>query len=197
MIFGMWMGLVPKVRMLNFGRGTRWSPGTAGVKTVKQYFMITKLGLKNCWCKLKMMVTFIEVKGHQRSNVTNFVLWVPYLVKRTHTTTTGSLYAATVQWKPDCQNLLQTSPFSFLQVLKRWSDLWYSCSCFSLLCNVPGNEMLWVTHKRYGMCCPAGWSSQEIPKRGSCFRCWSNFLPDPLCRNKNTRNFLTFHFTIY
>ena len=28
----------------------------------------------------RMMMTFAEVKGHQRSNVVNFVLWLPYLV---------------------------------------------------------------------------------------------------------------------
>ena len=28
------------------------------------------------------MVTLMEVKGHQRSNGVNFVLWLPYLVKR-------------------------------------------------------------------------------------------------------------------
>ena len=42
MIFGMWVGLGPKVRM----------------------------------------VTFMAVKGHQRSNGVNYVLWLPYLVKR-------------------------------------------------------------------------------------------------------------------
>ena len=42
MIFGMWVGLGPKVRM----------------------------------------VTLMEIKGHQRSNVVNYVLWLPYLVKR-------------------------------------------------------------------------------------------------------------------
>ena len=41
MIFGMWVGLEPKVRM----------------------------------------VTLMEVKGHQRSNGVNYVLWLPYLVK--------------------------------------------------------------------------------------------------------------------
>ena len=25
---------------------------------------------------------FLEVKGHQRSNLVNFVIWLPYLVKR-------------------------------------------------------------------------------------------------------------------
>ena len=38
---------------------------------------------KKCWCKLRMMMTFMEVKGQQRSNVVNFVIWLPYLVKRT------------------------------------------------------------------------------------------------------------------
>ena len=42
MIFGMWVGLGPKVHM----------------------------------------VTLMEVKGHQRSNKVNYVLWLPYLVKR-------------------------------------------------------------------------------------------------------------------
>ena len=42
MIFSMWVGLGPKVRM----------------------------------------VTLMEVKGHQRSNGVNYVLWLPYLVKR-------------------------------------------------------------------------------------------------------------------
>ena len=41
MIFSMWVGLGPKVRM----------------------------------------VTLMEVKGHQRSNGVNYVLWIPYLVK--------------------------------------------------------------------------------------------------------------------
>ena len=42
MIFGMWVGLRPKLRM----------------------------------------VTLMEVKGHQRSSEVNYVLWLPYLVKR-------------------------------------------------------------------------------------------------------------------
>ena len=29
-----------------------------------------------------MMMTFMEVKGHQRSNVVNYVLWLPNLVRR-------------------------------------------------------------------------------------------------------------------
>ena len=39
------------------------------------------------WSKESLMqakndVTFMEVKGHQRSSVVNYVLWLPYLVKR-------------------------------------------------------------------------------------------------------------------
>ena len=83
MIFGIWVGLGPTLCMLNFGRGTCWSPGTAGVKNVKQCSMTTKLGQKNRRCKLKTMVTSMEVEGHQRSNGVNYVLWLPHLVKRT------------------------------------------------------------------------------------------------------------------
>ena len=58
------------------------SPGTSGVKNVKRCSRTTKLGQKNRWSKLNMMMTFIEVKGHQRSNVVNYVLWQPNLVRR-------------------------------------------------------------------------------------------------------------------
>ena len=44
--------------------------------------MVTKLGQKKPSCKFKIMMTFVEVKGHQRSNVVNYALWLPYLVKR-------------------------------------------------------------------------------------------------------------------
>ena len=30
----------------------------------------TIFGQKICWCKLKMIMTFMEVKGHQKSNIT-------------------------------------------------------------------------------------------------------------------------------
>ena len=39
--------------------------------------MLRPLGSK------KMMVTFMEVKCQQRSNAINYVLWLPYSVKRT------------------------------------------------------------------------------------------------------------------
>ena len=58
------------------------SPGTSGVKNVKQCSRTTKLGKKNRWSKLNMMITFIEFKGHQRSNVVNNMLWQSNLVRR-------------------------------------------------------------------------------------------------------------------
>ena len=44
--------------------------------------MATIFGQKKHWCKLRMMMTLMEVKGHQRSNGVNYVIWLPYLVKR-------------------------------------------------------------------------------------------------------------------
>ena len=52
------------------------------VKCGKLCAMATIFGQKNRWCKLRMMVTFMEVKGHQGSNVVFYVLWLPYLVNR-------------------------------------------------------------------------------------------------------------------
>ena len=56
---------------------------SSGVKCGKLLAMVTKLGQKNLWCSMMvMMMTFLEFKGHQRSNVVNYTLWQPYLVKR-------------------------------------------------------------------------------------------------------------------
>ena len=53
------------------------------VKWGKLCAMVTIFGQKKPWCKLRMMMmTLMEVKGHQRSNGVNYVLWLPYLVKR-------------------------------------------------------------------------------------------------------------------
>ena len=52
------------------------------VKWGKLCAMATIFGQKKPRCKLRMMMTLMEVKGHQRSNVVNYVLWLPYLVKR-------------------------------------------------------------------------------------------------------------------
>ena len=52
------------------------------VKWGKLCAMATIFGQKKRWCKLRMMMTLMEVKGHQRANGVNYVLWLPYLVKR-------------------------------------------------------------------------------------------------------------------
>ena len=44
--------------------------------------MATKLSQKKPWCKFMMMMTFMKVKGHQRSNVVNVTLWLPNLVRK-------------------------------------------------------------------------------------------------------------------
>ena len=58
--------------------GQRSSEGKWG----KLCAMATTFGQKKPYCKLRMMMTLKEVKGHQRSNGVNYVLWLPYLVKR-------------------------------------------------------------------------------------------------------------------
>ena len=49
------------------------------VKWGKLCAMATTFGQKKPLCKLRMMMTLIEVKGHQRSNGVNYVLhvWLP------------------------------------------------------------------------------------------------------------------------
>ena len=51
------------------------------VKWGKLCAMATIFGQKKRWRKLRM-ITLMEVKGHQRSNGVNYVVWLPYLVKR-------------------------------------------------------------------------------------------------------------------
>ena len=52
------------------------------VKCGKQCATATKFGQKNLRCKFIKMMIFMEVKGHQRSNVVNYVLQLPNLVRR-------------------------------------------------------------------------------------------------------------------
>ena len=59
-----------------------WPLWRSEVKCGKLCDMATIFGIKKCWCKLRMVMTFMEVKGHQRSDLT-YVPWLPYLVKRT------------------------------------------------------------------------------------------------------------------
>ena len=53
------------------------------VKYGKQCSMATKLGQKNMWCKLRKMMTFVEVQSQQRWDIVINVLWLQNLVKRT------------------------------------------------------------------------------------------------------------------
>ena len=53
---------------VDLGSEVPWDPR---VKNVKQCSMTTKLGPKNPLWKLRMMVTFMEVKGQQRSSAVN------------------------------------------------------------------------------------------------------------------------------
>ena len=62
------------------------SPGITGGKNVKcgrLCAMATTFGQKKHWCKLRMIMTFVEVKGQQRSNIVKNALWSPNLVRRT------------------------------------------------------------------------------------------------------------------
>ena len=60
-----------------------WRSKVIRGQMLKLCAMATKLSQKKPWCKFMMLMTFIKVKGHQRSNVVNFALWLPNLVKRT------------------------------------------------------------------------------------------------------------------
>ena len=108
MIFGMWVGLGPKVLMVTLMevKGHQRSNGvnyvlwlpylvkrspdaswewwwpwegqrSSEVKWGKLCAMATIFGQKKPWCTLRMMMTLMEVKGHQRSNGVNYVLWLP------------------------------------------------------------------------------------------------------------------------
>ena len=54
---------------------------SAEVKYSRLCSMATKHGQKYPWCKFKRMMTFMEVKGQQRSNIVNNALWLPNVVK--------------------------------------------------------------------------------------------------------------------
>ena len=42
--------------------------------------MAAIFGQKNCWCTFRMMMTFTEVKGHQRSNVINYATFLNIVI---------------------------------------------------------------------------------------------------------------------
>ena len=52
------------------------------VKCGKLCDMAAIFGQNKHRCKLRMVMTLMEVKGHQRSNRVNYVVWLPYFVKR-------------------------------------------------------------------------------------------------------------------
>ena len=52
------------------------------VKCGKRCTLVTKLGQKESLMQVYDVVTFMKVRGHQRSNVVNIALWLPNLVNR-------------------------------------------------------------------------------------------------------------------
>ena len=54
-----------------------WGQRSIEIKYGKQYSVATRLGQKKHWCILRMMITFVEVKGQQSSNIVNNALWLP------------------------------------------------------------------------------------------------------------------------
>ena len=55
------------------------------VECGKRCTLVTKLGQKESLMQVydgEMVMTFMKVRGHQRSNVVNFALWLPNLVNR-------------------------------------------------------------------------------------------------------------------
>ena len=60
--------------------------------------------------KLKMLMTFIKVKGQQRSNVVNYVLWLPYLVTQT---AEARLIQKCIRNMRLCSDLLCVSSYHF------------------------------------------------------------------------------------
>ena len=53
------------------------------VKCGKLCAMATIFGQMNRRCKLRIMMTFMEVNSQQRSNIVNYATWLPNLVRRT------------------------------------------------------------------------------------------------------------------
>ena len=77
--------------------------------------MATIFGQKKPWCKLRMMMTLMEVKGHQTLNGVNYVLWLPYLVKR-------SADASWEWWWPWCRSKVIRGQMGANYVL--WLPFW-------------------------------------------------------------------------
>ena len=63
-----------------------WGRRSSVVKCGKLCYMASKLSQNNRWCKFRMMATFMEVEGQQRSNIVNNDL---ILVRRIADTSLG------------------------------------------------------------------------------------------------------------
>ena len=93
----------------------------------KLHAMATIFGQKNHWCKHRMMVTFMEVKGHQKSNVVNYVLRLPYLVKRTADASKEWWWPS---WRPRSTEVKYSKQWSLATKLRRTTDAclgWWWC----------------------------------------------------------------------
>ena len=97
------------------------------VKCGKLCAMATKLGQKNPWCKFMMMMTFMEVKGHQRSNAETCVMttklsqkkpWCKFMMMMTFMKVKGHQRLNVVNvalWLP---NLVRKNPWcKFMMVM--------------------------------------------------------------------------------
>ena len=56
-----------------FARNSRWVPLS---NVVIYVIWLSNLAKKNRSCKLKIVITFLEFKGYQRSNTVTFALWL-------------------------------------------------------------------------------------------------------------------------
>ena len=59
------------------------------VKHSELCYMAIKLGQIKRLCKFRMMATFVEVKGQQKSNMVNNYRWLPNLVRKFANTSLG------------------------------------------------------------------------------------------------------------
>ena len=61
--------------------GGRSPQGFLGLKTLNNTLWLSNLFRKTVDASLEWWWPFVEVKGHQRSNLVSFLLWLPNLVK--------------------------------------------------------------------------------------------------------------------
>ena len=115
-------------------------------------------------CKLKMMVTFIKVKGQQRSNVVNYVLWLPYLVTRTAETMVKE------------SKVKERSNFTkYRRNVRLFSDLFTDLFFFFFFLLAQNFHACWILIFR--------WESKELCKLVMvlCCKNWFFLIPKSLC----------------